>query len=222
MKDWSNELAPRARERVRAAVDLQSVLQAYRRYAPTYDVFFGPVFQWGRSIVGKRMNSLECTRILEVGVGTGLSLPLYGADKRIVGVDVSPEMLALARRRTERKGLKNVEALAEMNGEDLAFADGEFDAVVASYVMSVVPHPRRCLAEMERVCKPGGTVVVCNHFADGTDKWVTPYLEPLSRWLGWRPNFPLDEILDGTPLQMLAKESVPPFGLFNIVTFRKI
>ena len=95
--------------------------------------------------------------------------------------------------------------------------------MVASYVMSVVPHPQRCLAEMERVCKPGGTVVVCNHFVNGTDELgLARTSQPLSRWLGWRPTFALDEMLDGTPLQMLAKESVPPFGLFKMVTFRKL
>ncbi|MBK8175355.1 MAG: class I SAM-dependent methyltransferase [Rhodospirillales bacterium] len=207
-------------QRRRSAADLAAILRAYRRYAPTYDLIFGPVFQWGRAVVARRMNATGCARILEVGVGTGLSLPLYHRDKDIIGVDVSPEMLAKARRRVAAKGLANVKALERMDAGALDFEDGVFDGVVASFVMSVVPDPQGCLAEIARVCKPGGTVLVCNHFAHGADRWITPFLEPMSRWLGWHPNFALADLLESTELEVEGYERVPPFGLFTLLTLR--
>ena len=157
-------MMPKRMNGSRASLDLESVLSAYRRWAPAYDVVFGAIFQNGRAAVARYVNSLPLASVLEVGVGTGLSLPLYSADKQITGVDVSSEMLDHARKRVADERLTNVVALHEMDGEDLRFADGSFDVVVASYVMSVAPHPQRCLAEMERVCAPGGSVIVCNHF----------------------------------------------------------
>lgn len=205
----------------RASLDLPAVLNAYRRWAPAYDVVFGAIFQNGRAAVARWVNSLDYTSILEVGVGTGLSLPLYSTDKRITGVDISPEMLAHARKRVADEGLTNVVALHEMDGEDLRFADGSFDVVVASYVMSVAPHPQRCLAEMERVCAPGGIVLVCNHFVNGHGGFVSKRMQPLSRWLGWRPAFELETLLEDSPLSVEGKRPVPPFGLFQLVTLRK-
>jgi phosphatidylethanolamine/phosphatidyl-N-methylethanolamine N-methyltransferase len=205
----------------RASLDLESVLSAYRRWAPTYDVLFGPIFHQGRAAVARQVNGLACSRVLEVGVGTGLSLPLYAGSKRITGVDVSPEMLAQARTRVTDERLDNVDALHEMDGENLQFADGAFDAVVASYVMSVVPHPHRCLAEMTRVCAPGGTIIVCNHFVNGHGGFVSRRMQPLSRWLGWRPAFELEDLLEDSPLHLQGQGPVPPFGLFQMVTLRK-
>ena len=103
----------------------------------------------------------------------------------------------------------------------LNFEDDSFDVVVASYVMSVVPDPHRSLAEMERVCAPGGTILICNHFVNGSGSFISPRLQPLSRWLGWRPNFELDDLLEASPLRLEGKSPVPPFGLFHLVTLRK-
>jgi phosphatidylethanolamine/phosphatidyl-N-methylethanolamine N-methyltransferase len=214
-------MLPKKMNGARAPLDLEAVLSAYRRWAPTYDVVFGAIFQQGRTAVARRINDLPCTRVLEVGVGTGLSLPLYSRDKRVTGVDVSPEMLAQARKRISDERLDNVESLHEMDGENLQFADGAFDAVVASYVMSVVPHPQRCLAEMTRVCAPGGTILVCNHFVNGHGGFVSRRMQPLSRWLGWRPAFEIGDLLEDSPLRVEAQGAVPPFGLFQMVTLRK-
>lgn len=203
-------------------IDLDSIIRAYHRYAPVYDVLFGPVFQRGRAMSAKRANGCEGVRVLEVGVGSGLSLPLYDRDKTIVGIDVSGDMLALARRRVEARRLDNVVQLAQMDAEELAFQDGAFDIVVASHVMSVVPDPQRCLSEMERVCAPGGTILICNHFASGLQRRITRRLEPLAKWLGWRPDFCLTEMLDGSPLQVVTTDPVPPFGLFSLAEARKV
>lgn len=205
----------------RGTLELASVLEAYRRYAPTYDLLFGRVFARGRAAAAARVNALPGRRVLEVGVGTGLALPLYNGGKEIVGVDVSADMLDLARQRVAALKLTQVRELAEMNGEDLAFADESFDLVVASYVMSVVPNPHLCLIEMTRVCAPGGIIVICNHFASGAERIFTRKLQSLSRWLGWRPDFTLVALLDGSPLQLVADDPLPPLGLFHLVELHK-
>jgi phosphatidylethanolamine/phosphatidyl-N-methylethanolamine N-methyltransferase len=202
-------------------VDLNAVLRAYRRYAPTYDLVFGAVFDRGRVATAKRANELPGRRVLELGVGTGLSLPRYRADREIVGIDISPEMLSVASRRIAEFGLPNV-GLARMDGEHLAFPDASFDIVVAMFVISVTPDPRRCLAEMQRVCAPGGAILICNHLIDGAgERSFSRELARFSRWLGWRPDFRLQPLLEGSPLTIEANGSVPPFGMFKVVTLRK-
>src|SRR5205814_10228432 len=130
----------------------------------SYDIFFGPVFHPGRKEAVRIANDRPRQHILEVGVGTGLSLPHFRKDSRVTGIDVSEEMLAKARRRAERLRLSHVEVLRVMDAENLEFPDNSFDAVLALYVASVVPNPARFAAEMRRVCIPGGTIVVVNHF----------------------------------------------------------
>ncbi|MFO1128645.1 MAG: methyltransferase domain-containing protein [Rhodospirillales bacterium] len=205
----------------RATLDLDAVRRAYRRYAPTYDLLFGPIFHRGRAAVAARVNELEGTRVLEVGVGTGLALMMYDRRKEITGIDVSQEMLSRAKARVAKHSLNNVRQISQMDAETLEFPDNSFDVVVASYVMSVVPDPHRCLAEMERVCAPGGTILICNHFVNGSGSFISPKLQPLSRWLGWRPNFILDDLLQESPLRLEGKGPIPPAGLFHLVTLRK-
>ncbi len=203
-------------------MDLESVRRAYRRYAPVYDVVFGPVMNYGRTRSVRAINQLKPERLLEVGVGTGLSLPHYDRGIRIVGMDVSGDMLNVARERVRQRGLTNVEALHEMDAENLDFEDGSFDTVVAMYVMSVVPNPVRVLSEMRRVCKPGGTIVICNHFHSDTDRNtpIVQMLSPMARWLGWRPDFRLDAILSDSELEVISNQPVPPLGLFNVLHCR--
>lgn len=203
-------------------MDLESVRRAYRRYAPVYDLVFGPVMNFGRRRTVRVVNQMAPGRILEVGVGTGLSLPHYRPDIDIVGIDVSADMLAVAHERVRQKGMRNVHGLREMDAENLEFGDGEFDVVVAMYVMSVVPNPARCLAEMRRVCKPGGVIVICNHFyaEDDTGKPLVQLLSPMARWLGWRPDFRLDSLLSDSDLEVISNQSVPPLGLFNVLQCR--
>lgn len=203
-------------------IDLQAVIKAYRRYAGIYDMVFGPAFQMGRARSVARINGLDCRHVLEVGVGTGLSLPRYRADKRIVGIDVSREMLTIARDRVRSHGLGNVDALAEMDAQNLGFAAGRFDAVVAMHVMSVVPDPHACLAEMQRVCKPGGTILICNHFAGKGDQWISRRMQPLAKWLGWHPDFGLARMLENSSLRIASTRAVPPFGMFKLVELSNV
>jgi phosphatidylethanolamine/phosphatidyl-N-methylethanolamine N-methyltransferase len=143
---------------------IEAVKAAYRRYARIYDVVFGAVLQPGRRAVLEALKLRPGDRVLEVGVGTGISLPLYPRDVRITGIDVSREMLERARARVARARLPNVEALLEMDAEAMAFPDASFDKVVAMYVVSVVPRPAKLLEELHRICRPDGEIFIVNHF----------------------------------------------------------
>jgi phosphatidylethanolamine/phosphatidyl-N-methylethanolamine N-methyltransferase len=150
--------------RIRQLMHIEAVKAAYRRYARIYDVIFGAVLQPGRRAVLEALELRSGDRVLEVGVGTGISLPLYPRDVRITGIDVSREMLEKARARVARARLSNVEALVEMDAEAMAFPDASFDKVVAMYVVSVVPQPAKLLEELHRVCRPDGEIFIVNHF----------------------------------------------------------
>ena len=143
-------------------MQIEAVKAAYRRYSGIYDAVFGPVLQPGRKAVMDVLDLRPGERVLEVGVGTGLSLPLYPPTVTITGIDLSSEMLEKARTRAAR--LPNVEALHEMNAEAMTFPDQSFDKVVAMYVISVVENPQRLLDELHRVCKPTGEIFLVNHF----------------------------------------------------------
>ncbi|HEU4353372.1 MAG TPA: methyltransferase domain-containing protein [Burkholderiales bacterium] len=176
---------------------IQAVKAAYRRYARIYDVIFGAVLQPGRRAVLEALNLKPGDRVLEVGVGTGISLPLYPQDVRITGVDVSLEMLEKARARVARAKLSNVEALLEMDAESMAFPDASFDKIVAMYVVSVVPRPEKLLEELHRVCRPDGDIFIVNHFQS-----ENPILGTLERALagfssqiGFNPDLDLRQLV---------------------------
>jgi len=160
-------------------MQIEAVKTAYRRYARIYDMVFGAVLQPGRRAVLDALQLRSGDRVLEVGVGTGISLPLYPRDVRITGIDVSREMLERARGRVARAGLRNVDALLEMDAEEMSFPDASFDKVVAMYVVSVVPNPAKLLDELHRVCKPDGEVFIVNHFQSDN-----PVVGTLERALG--------------------------------------
>ena len=151
-------LAKGAEERghAREALDADSVREAYRRWAGVYDLVFGGVSAFGRRRAVETVNRLAGPRVLEVGVGTGLALPLYRRDLQVVGIDLSREMLAKAHERVAEDKLSHVRGLVEMNAEEMAFEDGSFDIAVAMFTASVVPDARRLYAEMSRVVRPGG------------------------------------------------------------------
>jgi phosphatidylethanolamine/phosphatidyl-N-methylethanolamine N-methyltransferase len=203
-------------------MDMQSVLDAYRRQAPIYDAVFGVLLGPGRQRTVQIANTLPAGRLLEVGVGTGLSLPHYRREFRITGIDVSPDMLRQARKRVRERGLGNVEGLYEMDAENLEFADDSFDIVIAMYVASVVPNPDRLVAEVQRVCRPDGHVLIVNHFAEagGLRGSVERKLAPLSKKLGWRPDFELEAVLSAGTLEVTRTHRAPPLGLFTILECR--
>jgi phosphatidylethanolamine/phosphatidyl-N-methylethanolamine N-methyltransferase len=202
-----------------ASLDTASIQDAYRRWAGVYDTVFGGISSFGRKRAVAAVNCLPGRDVLEVGVGTGLALPHYVGDKQITGIDLSREMLAQARNRVRDSSLRNVEALLEMDAEATDFPDASFDIAVAMFVASVVPNPRRLMAEMRRVVRPGGNILFVNHFAAarGPRWWVERAMAPASRRLGWHPDFATEALLSADDLTAATIEPVPPVGIFTLV-----
>jgi phosphatidylethanolamine/phosphatidyl-N-methylethanolamine N-methyltransferase len=176
---------------------IEAVKAAYRRYARIYDVIFGAVLQPGRRAVLEALKLKPGDRVLEVGVGTGISLPLYPRDVRITGIDVSREMLDKARARVARAKLTNVDSLLEMDAEAMAFPDASFDKVVAMYVVSVVPRPAKLLEELHRICRPHGEIFVVNHFQSENPVLgsVERALAGFSSQIGFNPDLDLHALV---------------------------
>ena len=208
--------------RALAAIDATDVRQAYRRWAPVYDHTFGSFVEAAVRQVTARANR-HTGRLIEVGVGTGLALPHYTPSLRVTGIDLSPEMLARARRRAAEAAQGNIEALLEMDATALSFPDASFDVAVAMFVMTVVPDPARAMAELARVTRPGGTVLICNHFSveRGLRGAVERGLSRYAARLGWRPEFPVETLLVCEALELVGRSPVKPFGFFTLLEFRK-
>jgi phosphatidylethanolamine/phosphatidyl-N-methylethanolamine N-methyltransferase len=203
----------------RTALDAEAVRAAYRRWAGVYDGVFGGISAAGRRRAVALVNSLPGQNVLEVGVGTGLALPRYAADKRITGIDLSTEMLARARERVAARKLTNVERLREMDAEATDFPNAAFDIAVAMFVASVVPNAQKLLAEMRRVVRPGGNILFVNHFAAerGPRWWVERAMAPASRALGWHPDFAMNGLFGPDDLATIQASPVWPFGIFTLV-----
>ncbi len=202
-----------------AALDAASIRDAYRRWASFYDTVFGGVSSVARRHAVTLVNELPGRDVLEVGVGTGLALPNYTRDKVITGIDLSTEMLAQARTRVAEQGLRGVKALLEMDAEATEFPDASFDTAVAMFVASVVPNPRKLLAEMRRVVRPGGNILFVNHFAAdrGPRWWIERAMAPASRALGWHPDFVKEAIFTPEDLGCITTRPMPPIGIFTLV-----
>ena len=209
-----------------ADITNENVKDAYARWAPIYDAVFTLAMKPGRLAAAAAINRLG-GRVLDVGVGTGLELPMFERNVRIVGVDLSEPMLDIARRRVTEKGLANVEDLRVMDAMNLEYPDAAFDAVVAPYVVTVVPDPRRTLEEMARVTRPGGEIVIVNHI--GADRGpiaaIEAFMEKRAEKLGWRPQFPWETIgdfVDSRPdLTLLERRRLAPLGLFTLARIQK-
>jgi phosphatidylethanolamine/phosphatidyl-N-methylethanolamine N-methyltransferase len=208
---------------MKAELDDAAVVAAYARWAPVYDPIFGAIT--GRAIRATMaaVNALPAGRVLEVGVGTGLALPLYRPDHRVVGIDLSPDMLRRAEQRVADRNLWNVERLAEMDAANLAFPDGSFDVAVAMFVMTVVPDCPCVLAEMTRVVRPGGRIVVVNHFSaeGGPRAAVERWLSRFAASLGWHPEFDKGQMLGRAGMQLLSERSLSPLGLYTLLVFAR-
>ncbi|WP_230293154.1 class I SAM-dependent methyltransferase [Croceicoccus sp. Ery5] len=204
-----------------------SVAAAYDKWAPIYDLVFGNVFATGRALSIAAAEQVG-GRILEVGVGTGISLPRYSKDVRLVGVDISDSMLDKARERTRRLNLENVEQIRVMDAEAMDFATGEFDVVVAQYVVTAVPNPEKALDEFLRVLRPGGEIVITTRIS--ADKGIRDRIEkmlmPVTSKLGWRTEFPWERYeawAARTPgVQLVERRALPPLGHFSLVRYQKV
>jgi phosphatidylethanolamine/phosphatidyl-N-methylethanolamine N-methyltransferase len=206
-----------------AELDKPAVFNAYRRMAPIYDITFGKITEAAHRQTIKRANHFT-GRLLEIGVGTGLALPLYNDGLTITGVDLSPHMLERARERVGKNGLRNVEALLEMDASHLAFADASFDVVIGLYVMTVVPDPAKVVHEMARVTRPGGSILICNHFSveKGVRAAVEKRLAGFADVLGFRTDFPLETLMVSNKLKLVRKTPIKPFGFFTLLEFTRL
>jgi phosphatidylethanolamine/phosphatidyl-N-methylethanolamine N-methyltransferase len=208
-------------------LDRDSVERAYARWAPVYDLVFGTVFERGRHAAIAAAERIG-GRILEVGVGTGISLPDYSPANRVYGVDISEPMLRKARARVEEQRLANVEGLAVMDAQSLVFPDNSFDVVVAQYVVTAVPDPEAALDEFARVLKPGGEIVLLSRV--GADAGMRRTLEhvfaPVAWRLGWRTEFAWERYAKWVErtagIRIVERRPMPPFGHFSLIRFAKV
>jgi len=199
-------------------MDARSVERVYDRYARFYDRLFGGVFEPGRVAAAQGLQVRPGDRVLEVGVGTGLSLGRYPRSCQVVGIDVSEGMLAGAARQVHRQGLRNVQLL-RMDAQSMAFEDDSFDVVVAAYVMTVIPDFRRALDEMSRVCRPGGRMLIINHFTNRNPvvRTVEKAISPICERLGWRSDLAVDDLMAGAPLRLVRETRLAPLGMWYLL-----
>lgn len=208
-----------------STIETAGVTRAYDRWAPIYDMVFGPVFARGRSAAVEAADRIG-GRVLEVGIGTGISLPSYKRSTRLSGIDISAPMLAKAEERVRKLGLRNVEGLEVMDAEKLTFADDAFDVVVAQYVVTAVPNPEAALDEFLRVLRPGGEIVITTRI--GAEKGPRAVIEralmPITSRLGWRTEFPFERYgawAASRGIELRERRALPPLGHFSLLRFAK-
>ena len=214
-----------------ADIDKSSVERAYARWAPVYDLVFGAVFDAGRRAAitaAEKVCGPAGGRILEVGDGTGISLPEYAKKNRLVGIDLSEPMLRKAHERVAELKLNNIDALAVMDAERMALPDRSFDVVVAQFVITAVPNPETTLDEFVRVTRPGGEIVLVNHIGAeaGPRRVFEVCFAPVARRLGWRPEFRFGRLTDWAArhggVRLVEHRPMPPLGHFSLIRFARI
>lgn len=203
-------------------MDLDSIRNSYARWAPIYDATFGRVTHGGRNEAVTYINA-RGGRVLEVGVGTGLSLDVYDRALSITGVDYSHDMLRKARARVARGRLRHVKCLRQMDARELDFPEASFDTVAAMHVLSVVPEPERVMSEIVRVLRPAGQVVITNHFKHERGVWanLARVAAPLDTILGWHADFEIDRVLCRPCLRVVERRNLPPAGLMSLLVLEK-
>ncbi len=209
-------------------LDNDDVDAAYSRWAPVYDLTFEAVMKAGR-VASAAIASKVDGPILDVGVGTGLELPMFAPHTKVFGVDLCEPMLRRAAQRVRRGRLSHVGGLAKMDGARMAFPDDHFACVVAPYLLSVVPEPVSLLNELARVMRPGGDLILVNHMTDKDDplaileKFLDRHVAP---HLGWRPQFPwtiIGDWIDARPdMRLIERRPLPPFGLFTLIHLERL
>ena len=200
------------------AFDREHLERVYSSYAGVYDRVFGRVFQGSRESVVRNLKVEPGERVLEVGVGTGLCLPLYPRECDITAIDVSQAMLDKAAARVQELDLTNVR-LMKMDAGEMEFADDSFDLVIAAYVVTAVPDHRKLLREMVRVSRRGGRLIMLNHFTQDSPivAAVEKAISPICTRIGFRTDLSVDEVIDGWPLIKERDERVKPLGMWHVV-----
>lgn len=197
---------------------------AYARWAPIYDAVCGPVMVRGRRAAAQAAREVG-GRILEVGVGTGLSFDDYDATTEVTGIDLSEPMLARAREKARHYPF--VKQLLVMDAHDMAFADATFDCVVAQFVITLVANPERVLSECHRVVRPGGRIILVNHLYSerGVAAAVERWAAKRTRKLGLRPEFPFARLQAwasaNSDAALVERRKLKPFGLYTLVAFQR-
>jgi len=201
-------------------LDQNSIIKSYKRVSSFYDLTFGQVFRPGQKAIIKKMDCIDSDNVLEIGIGTGSSLQYYPKETKVVGIDISPDMLEVAKKRIVKDKIHNKHILL-MNGERLSFPDNSFDKVVGMYVVSVTQNPQVLVEEMKRVCKNDGDIYIVNHFSTDQDNLFVKMFEkglmPISKILGWKPYFPFDEFNAYANLDVLEMSKVNLFNYWNII-----
>jgi phosphatidylethanolamine/phosphatidyl-N-methylethanolamine N-methyltransferase len=203
-------------------LDVGAVVRTYDRYAPFYDRLYGAVLEPGRRALSRAVHDLPrrngALKLLEVGVGTGLTLPLYPAEAEITGIDVSEQMLSKARLRAQ--SMPNVR-LVHMDAEHIDFPDGTFDCVTLPYVLSVTPEPDRLVREVRRVCRPDGYIVLVNHFSGSPFWWTLERaVKPLAARVGFRSEFGFERHVASHDWKVESVRTVNLLGLSRLVVLR--
>ena len=200
--------------------------KAYARWAPIYDMIFTRVMRPGRRAIAEATNARVASlggKTINVGVGTGLELPMFDTAVRTTGVDLSEPMLEIARKRVKDLGLINVDELKAMDAHHLQYPDASFDMAVAPYFVTIVPDPQLCLDEMARVVRPGGEIFLVNHIAaeSGPIAWGESVLAKVGPGLGWDPRFPwsvIGEWIDRrSDIELLERRTLSPLGMFSLI-----
>ena len=206
--------------------DAAQVVSAYARWAPVYDLAFTAVMRAGRQAAVAALGPAP-RRVLDVGVGTGLELPMFPATTSVTGIDLAEPMLRRAQSRVAKHGLAGVEGLCVMDATKLAFGSDTFDAAIVPYVLTVVPDPEAMMDEIVRVLKSGGDIVLVNHFGaeSGPIERIEAWLGKRSASLGWHPQFPyavLGNWLAKRPaIRLMSRKQVGPLKLFTVVRLHK-
>jgi phosphatidylethanolamine/phosphatidyl-N-methylethanolamine N-methyltransferase len=224
--DPSDELVSGSDAATRAlsvtAVENDFVEAVYDKLAKVYDFTFGPALHPGRLQAIERMDIQPGERVLEVGVGTGINLALYPKNCSVIGIDFSSSMLEIARERAVRKDIRNVRLL-QMDAADLKFVDNSFDIVYAPYLISVVPDPVRVAREMRRVCRPGGRIILLNHFLSPNailsriERWISPF----TIHIGFTADLDLPAFLAQSEMHPQSIEKVNIPKIWSLVTVIK-
>jgi len=201
-------------------LDQNSIIKSYKRVSSFYDYTFGKVFKPGQRALIEKMSCNDSDIVLEIGIGTGASFQFYPDKTNVIGIDISPDMLDLAKEKIKNNKIEN-KYISIMNGEHLSFPDNTFDKVVAMYVISVTQNPKSLVDEMKRVCKDDGDIYIVNHFSSESDKFWVKALEkglmPISKILGWKPYFPFSEFNNYANLNVQEVSKVNIFNYWNII-----
>jgi len=202
---------------------LDAVKKVYKRYAPYYDAVFGKALNHGRKEIIKAMNFKDGDQILEVGVGTGISLTNYPSNTKVIGIDISPEMLEKASLRINSQQLAHV-SVKLMDAQQMSFPDNSFDQLTIMYVVSVVPDPKKLMDEAKRVCKPDGSIYIVNHFGaqNKVMQFIENRLDKIADKLGWQAAFSLPKFIEENHLKIVSKKGVNIFGYWTMLKVQNV